>query len=125
MKPTNGIKSPGAAVTQWFVYIVECSDGTFYTGYTNDVFKRVICHNTCVSGAKYTRSRRPVKLVHYESFPTKKEAMRREYAIKQLSREGKQRLIDDCIIEKTNQVCIQQHGKTLCELIAEEDGSGN
>jgi putative endonuclease len=96
MKITNGIKSPGTAIAQWFVYIVECSDGTLYTGYTNDVFKRVICHNICVSGAKYTRSRRPVKLVHYESYPTKKDAMKQEASIKALSREEKIKYINGC-----------------------------
>lgn len=81
---------------EWSVYIVECNDGTLYTGHTNNVFKRVIAHNSMVSGAKYTRARRPVKLVHYETCPTKSDAMRRECAIKQLSREEKIKYIDDC-----------------------------
>jgi putative endonuclease len=93
MKTTNGIKSPIEASVKWFAYIVECADGTLYTGYTNDVFRRVVQHNTTVSGAKYTRSRRPVNLVHYESFLTRREAMQREYAIKQLSREEKLKYI--------------------------------
>ena len=94
MKTPHGIKTPGNATTVWFVYIVECVDGSLYTGYTNDVFKRVICHNTRVSGAKYTRARRPVKLVHYESYPTKKDALKREALIKQLSREEKIKYIN-------------------------------
>lgn len=81
---------------QWHVYIVECADGTLYTGYTNNVFKRVNQHNTSSRGAKYTFPRRPVKLVHYESYPTKVEAMKREYAIKQLSREQKIIYINGC-----------------------------
>ncbi len=78
---------------EWFVYILECSDGSLYTGYTNDVFKRVAAHNYATStgagASKYTRSRRPVKLVHYEIYPTKRDAIKREAAIKALSREEK------------------------------------
>ena len=90
---THGIKSPGKPITEWCTYIVECADGTLYTGHTNDVFRRVIQHNTMVSGAKYTRSRRPVKLVYYESYPKKKEAMQREYVIKQLTHQQKMDLV--------------------------------
>lgn len=79
---------------QWHVYIVECSDGTLYTGYTNNVFKRVNQHNNSIRGAKYTYSRRPVKLVHYEAYPTKSDAMKREAAIKKLSREEKLKYIN-------------------------------
>lgn len=92
----HGIKSPGKAITKWFVYIVECADGTLYTGYTNDVFKRVISHNRMAVGAKYTKARRPVKLVHYESYPTKSEALKREYVIEQLSGEKKVNLLEGC-----------------------------
>lgn len=75
-----------------YTYIVECADKTLYTGWTNDLEKRIEAHNTG-KGAKYTASRRPVRLVYYEMFDTKKEAMQREYAIKQLSREKKIELI--------------------------------
>ena len=75
-----------------YVYIVECSDGTFYTGWTTDVEKRVAKHNA-KKGAKYTRSRLPVKLA-YEEAETKQQAMRREAEIKRLSRQAKQQLID-------------------------------
>lgn len=75
-----------------FVYIVECNDGTFYTGYTTDVDRRVAEHNEG-TGAKYTCGRRPVELVHVESFDTQSGAMQREYAIKQLDRSAKERLI--------------------------------
>ncbi|NCN11952.1 GIY-YIG nuclease family protein [Candidatus Kaiserbacteria bacterium] len=82
-----------------FVYMVRCADGTFYTGYTTDIEKRLAEHNgvgltkTALSaGARYTRSRRPVKLVHKESFHTRSEALKREYAIKQLSRDQKRLL---------------------------------
>lgn len=75
-----------------YTYIVKCSDGTYYTGWTTDLEHRVNAHNNG-EGAKYTRSRRPVELVYYEKYETKVEAMKREYAIKQLSRKKKEELI--------------------------------
>ena len=72
-----------------YTYIVQCADGTLYTGWTNCLQKRLKAHNEGKAGAKYTRSKRPVKLVYYEGFETKEEAMRREYAIKQLTRKQK------------------------------------
>ena len=75
-----------------FTYIVECSDHTLYTGWTNDLEKRIIAHNEG-KGAKYTKTRRPVRLVYFETFATKEEAMSREYRIKRLSRRKKQQLI--------------------------------
>ncbi len=75
-----------------YVYIIECSDGTYYTGYTTDVERRVSEHNSG-NGAKYTRGRTPVKLVHTEEYKTQSEAMSREYAIKQKSRKQKESLI--------------------------------
>jgi len=76
------------------VYVVECADGTYYTGYTTDVARRVEEHDAG-EGAKYTRGRTPVTLVHTEAFETKSDAMSREYAIKQLSRAEKERLVED------------------------------
>ena len=75
-----------------FTYILECADGTFYTGWTSDLEKRLSNHNS-KKGAKYTRCRVPVKLVYFESFITKQEAQKREYAIKQLKRTQKLQLI--------------------------------
>ena len=75
-----------------YTYIVKCSDGTFYTGWTNDLEKRISAHNSG-KGAKYTKSRRPVALMYYEEFSTKEEAMRREYEIKQMTRKKKLELI--------------------------------
>ncbi|MCI8293601.1 MAG: GIY-YIG nuclease family protein [Hespellia sp.] len=75
-----------------YTYILKCCDGTLYTGWTNDLERRVKAHNDG-KGAKYTKHRRPVKLVYYESFSTKEEAMKREYALKHLSREQKLALI--------------------------------
>ena len=74
-----------------YVYIVECSDGTLNTGWTNNLEKRVKDHNEG-KGAKYTKARRPVSLVYYEEFESKEEAMKREYAIKQMSRSEKLKL---------------------------------
>ncbi len=73
----------------YYVYILECADGTYYTGSTNDVEKRVITHNNAKTGAKYTKSRRPVKLVYQESLSTKGAALTRENQIKQLTRQQK------------------------------------
>lgn len=75
-----------------YTYIVRCADGTFYTGWTTDVERRIKCHNAG-KGAKYTRPRLPVELVYFEIFETKEEAMRREAAIKKLSRERKELLV--------------------------------
>lgn len=75
-----------------YVYIVECSDGTFYTGWTNNLEKRIYMHSNGV-GAKYTKGRGPVKLMHYEEFEEKKDAMKREYEIKKLTRKAKILLI--------------------------------
>lgn len=77
-----------------YTYIVRCSDGSLYTGWTTDLKKRVAAHNAG-KGAKYTKSRRPVKLVYAESFGTKEEAMKREYAVKHMSRQKKLKLIND------------------------------
>ena len=61
-----------------YTYILECKDGTYYTGWTNNLEKRLKDHNEG-RGAKYTKARLPVSLIYYEEFQTKKEAMRREY----------------------------------------------
>ena len=75
-----------------YTYIVKCNDGTLYTGWTNNLEKRIKDHNDG-KGAKYTKARLPVELEYYETFETKEEAMSREYAIKRLSRREKEELI--------------------------------
>lgn len=75
-----------------YVYIVKCADGTYYTGWTVDLEKRLHTHNKG-EGAKYTRSRRPVELVYSEQFVDKSSALKRECAIKALSRTQKETLI--------------------------------
>lgn len=76
-----------------FVYIVRCNDNTLYTGYTKDLDRRVNEHNNGI-GAKYTKGRLPVKLVYFEKYDSKSEAMSREYKIKSLTRAKKLKLID-------------------------------
>ena len=75
-----------------YTYMLQCGDGTYYTGWTNDLERRLKAHNEG-KGGKYTRSRRPVRLVYYEEHETKQEAMRREWEIKQLTRAGKEELL--------------------------------
>lgn len=75
-----------------YTYILRCGDGSLYTGWTNDLKRRLAAHNAG-RGGKYTRSHRPVTLAYYETFSTREEAMHREAAIKQLSRQEKLALI--------------------------------
>ena len=76
-----------------YVYIIECSDGTFYTGWTNNLEKRIYAHSKGI-GAKYTRGRGPVKLMYHETFEDKVDAMKREAEIKKLNRKAKLSLIN-------------------------------
>jgi putative endonuclease len=78
----------------WYVYIVQCRDGTLYTGITTDIARRIYEHNNLKCGARYTRTRRLVKLVYNENFTTRSEAMKREYEIKHLSQIDKFKLFD-------------------------------
>ena len=75
-----------------FFYVLECADQSYYAGYTNNIEKRVAAHNAG-KGAKYTRARGPVKCIYIEKFETKQEAMRAEYAFKQLNRVQKTKYI--------------------------------
>lgn len=77
----------------YYVYILKCCDGTLYTGIAKDVLKRLEEHNTSEKGAKYTKARRPVKLLYSESSEDRSTASKREYAIKKLSRTQKLELI--------------------------------
>jgi len=80
------------AETAHVVYVLECADGSLYTGYTTDLERRVAEHDAG-DGAKYTRSRTPVELRYHERFDSKSAAMSREYEIKQLSRAEKEQLV--------------------------------
>ncbi len=77
----------------WTVYILRCADGTLYTGSTTDLAHRLHAHNSLSSGAKYTRSRRPVTVVYSEKHPTASSAKRREAEIKCLTRKEKEHLV--------------------------------
>ena len=88
-----------------YTYILRCSDGSLYTGWTYDLEKRLQAHNSG-KGARYTRSRIPVELVYYEAFVRKEEAMSREVGIKRLSRQQKMKLILD------NRVLLDEGGNS-------------
>ena len=77
----------------WYVYILECSDRTLYTGITTDLKRRVEEHNASAHGAKYTKGRRPVKMVCSCELPNKSEAQREEYRIRKLTRKEKSELM--------------------------------
>ena len=78
---------------RFFVYLLRCSDGTLYCGWTTDLERRLATHNSG-KGAKYTRARRPVELVYYEELEDKCSAMKREWQIKHMNRAEKLRLIE-------------------------------
>lgn len=78
---------------KWITYIVRCSDNTLYTGITVDLDRRIKEHNSGEKGAKYTRGRRPVELVHSEDFTSRAEAAKREAAIKKMRPEKKRTLV--------------------------------
>ncbi len=84
----------------YFVYIVQCADASFYTGCTSDIRRRLVEHNRLKRGARYTRARRPVVLRYWERLGTSAAAKRREAAIKKLSRTGKITLIKNAHLEK-------------------------
>ena len=78
-------------MTKYFAYLARCNDNTLYSGYTNDIGKRELAHNEG-KGARYTRMRRPIKIVYFEEFNNRDEAMKREYELKQLNKKEKERL---------------------------------
>lgn len=79
----------------YYAYIVECADKTLYSGITTDLERRIQEHNESPKGAKYTRTRRPVRLLYTEEFATRSEALKREAAFKTLSRKDKEQLVDN------------------------------
>ena len=82
-----------------YTYILKCRDNSLYTGWTNDIDKRLKAHNDGKS-EKYNKSRRPVELIYYEKYETKEEAMKREYAIKHMTRRAKEELLRNGRAEK-------------------------
>ena len=88
----------------WFVYLVRCSDGSFYAGVTTDLERRVRQHNgEIVGGANYTRARRPVALAWYEACENRSVAQQREYSVRRLSRREKQRLAAKAAVGKDDE----------------------
>lgn len=81
---------------QWFVYIAKCNDGSLYTGCTNDLEKRITTHNLG-KGAKYTRSRLPIQVVYTERHISFSASLKREFALKKLTRQEKEKLIQTTI----------------------------
>ncbi len=81
----------------YYLYILECADGTLYTGITTDLERRIEEHNSSEKGAKYTRARRPVKLCYTEVCEDRSSASRREHAIKKMTRTQKLRLIEESL----------------------------
>ncbi len=79
----------------WFVYILQCSDGTYYTGVTTDVERRLSEHNSSPKGAKYTKTRRPVELVFRALYEDRSSAQKAEYKFKKLARAQKEKLINE------------------------------
>ena len=92
MSPPTDPTAVTDGASHW-VYVLRCADGTLYTGYTTDVERRVAEHDAG-EGAKYTRGRTPVELVHVERFETRSAALAREHAVKGLPRGEKERLVD-------------------------------
>ncbi len=89
-------------VPAWCIYIVRCRDGSYYTGITTDLTRRIAEHNSAAGGAKYTRPRRPVTLVYSESAPSRAMAAQREHRIKKMNVAGKNRLIGSAPPPKSN-----------------------
>jgi predicted GIY-YIG superfamily endonuclease len=87
---------------RWVLYIIKCGDGTLYTGITNDIARRVKQHNDG-SASRYTRSRLPVKLVYQESCRGRSQALKKEFAVKSLSRKEKEEYIKKRILRQSHQ----------------------
>ena len=85
----------------WYLYVLQCNDGTLYTGITTDVFRRLNEHNISPKGAKYTKTRRPVKLVYWIDLKDRSTAQKAEYKFKKLTREQKEKIISEADYYKT------------------------
>ena len=89
---TKGKSSSAGRRGKWFLYILECQDGKFYTGITKDIDRRLKAHNEG-KGASFTRMRRPVKVIYHETLKSRAQALIREYAVKALPRKKKEELV--------------------------------
>jgi putative endonuclease len=81
--------------SNWYIYIVQCADQSLYTGITTDLLRRIEEHNSSPNGARYTRARRPVRLVYFEHSESRSTASQREHALKRLSPTDKRQLVCD------------------------------
>jgi putative endonuclease len=88
----------GVEVSEWYLYVVQCNDGTYYTGVTTDITRRIDEHNKSKRGAKYTRSRRPVRLVYWVDFCDRSTAQIAEAKFKKLSRKQKDVIISERLL---------------------------
>ena len=100
-------------LTVSYIYVVECADKSFYTGYTTDIVRRIKLHNA-KKGAKYTRARGPVTLVYFEEYETKREATKAESAFKKLTRMQKEQYIFENI-SKGKENKIRYYNKKIKE----------
>lgn len=82
-------------IKKWFLYVLLCSDGTYYTGITNSLKRRLKEHNSSTKGAKYTKTRRPVKLIYFEDYPDRSSAQKAECQFKKMSRKQKEIVINE------------------------------
>ena len=80
---------------KWFLYVLQCSDGTYYTGVTTNIKRRLKEHNNSKLGAKYTRARRPVEIVYVSEYDNRSSAQKAEYKFKQLTRKQKESIINE------------------------------
>jgi len=95
-------KAATYAIGDWYVYVLRCADGSFYTGSTTDIERRIAQHNgEMAGGARYTRARQPVERVHCERYSSRSAACKREAYIKSLQRKEKEHLISRCSKEQT------------------------
>jgi putative endonuclease len=117
VNPTSSKDAPAFSV-----YIVECADATFYTGYTNNLTRRIREHNTARAGARYTRGRRPVKLVYVETAASLPDALRRETRIKRLTRAQKLLLVQESSEEGFQQTQSSSSEASLSSLKMVADG---
>ena len=85
-------------MTKWYHYVAECSDGSFYTGVTTELTRRINEHNTSVKGAKYTRARRPVRLVYSDEHSDRSAAQKAEANFRKLNRKQKEALVSERLL---------------------------
>ena len=88
------VQSGAPIFMKWFLYVLQCSDGTYYTGVTTNVDRRTKEHNSSKRGAKYTRSRRPTKVIYMTEYNNRSSAQKSEYLFKQLTRKQKEEVIN-------------------------------